>query len=65
MADYELDAMLKSQQWERAKGELRALVAMQGSYKSTASRGRSECWQALNDKVNTFIQEVEDDALQE
>jgi hypothetical protein len=65
VSDYELDTMLKGQQWERAKGELRALVSMQGSYKSTAGNYRSERWEELNAKVHAFIKEVEDDALQE
>lgn len=31
---FDLAAALKGQQWERCKGELRAMVALQGSYHS-------------------------------
>jgi hypothetical protein len=33
-AEFLIADALKAQQWERAKGELRALVALQGSYTS-------------------------------
>jgi hypothetical protein len=38
--------MLKAAAWERAKGELRALVAIQGSY--TSNDGRAEKWEACS-----------------
>mgnify|MGYP001615718478 CR=1 FL=1 len=42
---FELDHMLKAQQWERAKGELRAFAAMCGSY--DASEGMGERWDEI------------------
>jgi hypothetical protein len=62
-----LDAAMKAQQWERAKGELRALIAIQGSYSLGRGPGddRPAKWQRLQVRVDEFIQSVEDDALQE
>lgn len=57
-----IDAALKAQQWEIAKGHLRALVALQGSY-STAGDPKAGKWYTLEQKVNAFIEEIEDDAL--
>lgn len=62
-----IDTAMKAMQWERAKGELRALVALQGSY--SLGRGPGDDtpakWQRLEEAVNTFIQQIEDDGLQE
>lgn len=55
--------MLKAAAWERAKGELRALAAMQGSYPST--EGRGDKWETVHDAVETFIDNFESEALQE
>lgn len=60
-----LDSMLKAQQWERAKGELRALVQMQGSYTSTSSEDCETRWRRLGERVEAFIHSVEIDALHE
>ena len=62
-----IDAAMKAMQWERAKGELRALIALQGSY--SLGRGPGDDtpakWQRLEQAVNTFIEQIEDNALQE
>ena len=55
-----LDAMLKYQQWEIAKGHLRAFVSMQGSY-----TGFPEKWEALQKLVENFIEEAEYEGLHE
>ena len=39
---FDLAAAMKGAQWERCKGELRALVAMQGSYHSAGMPGAPE-----------------------
>lgn len=62
--NYKLDYALKAAQWERAKGELRSLVALQGAY--LARRGSTEPrWIQLSKRVEAFIKEIEDEALQE
>lgn len=58
MRKINIDEMLKAQQWERAKGELRAMVAMQGSYSSTSEQELSR-WQDLRERVENFIDAVE------
>lgn len=62
-----IDAAMKAQQWERAKGELRALVAIQGSYSLGRSPGDESPakWQILQKRIEKFIEGVEGDALQE
>ena len=62
-----IDAAMKAMQWERAKGELRALVALQGSYSLGRAPGDREPakWQRLEQAVNAFIEQIEDHALQE
>lgn len=62
-----IDAAMKAQQWERAKGELRALVAIQGSYSLGRGPGddEPEKWQRLQMAVDEFIRSVENDGLQE
>lgn len=66
--EFILESALKAQQWERAKGELRALVALQGSYTSPLPKHmqketpRSEL---LSMRVEAFIAGVEADALDE
>jgi hypothetical protein len=61
MPTVNIDDMLKAQQWERCKGELRAFVAMQGSYTSTSGVEYHE----IERRVNTFIDDIEDDGLHE
>jgi len=62
-----IDAAMKAMQWERAKGELRALVALQGSY--SLGRGPGDetpaKWQRLEQAIDAFIQQIEDHSLQE
>jgi hypothetical protein len=61
-----IDYALKAAQWERAKGELRALIALQGSYASRQVGDDSvPKWERLKNYVEDFIQEVEDQGLQE
>ena len=54
--------MLKAQQWERAKGELRAMVALQGSYLAGENVRR---WLLLDNRVERFIKDIEGEGLQE
>jgi hypothetical protein len=59
-----IDSALKGMTWERAKGELRALVALQGSYGSRAVGDTSEqTWEKLEKRVDAFIKYVEDNGL--
>jgi len=62
--DVDIYAVLKAQQWERAKGELRAHVAMVGSCPSTDEAGGKQ-HDRLVIRVEAFIKTVEDDGLQE
>lgn len=57
---------MKAQQWERAKGELRAMVAVKGAVSSTSagSTGK-EPWAQLEEAVEEFITHVEGEGLQE
>lgn len=61
---FDLAAALKGQQWERCKGELRALVALQGSYHSTGSPAdppshEMERLHSAKDAVESFISDFE------
>lgn len=61
-----IDAALKGQAWERAKGELRALVQIQGSYSTgipSHMKTEPDQWELLKAKVNEFIEAVENDGL--
>jgi hypothetical protein len=49
-------------QWERAKGELQALVALQGSYDGGGDAAKYE---ELKPLVEKFIQDVEDNGYAE
>ena len=63
-----IEAALKGTQWERAKGELRALVAIQGSYTSPLPeymKTEPATWEVLSKKVEKFIKDVEDNGLEE
>lgn len=59
-----IDDAMKAVEWERAKGHLRALVALQGSY---GGRGISDssAFKRLGDKVAAFIKDVENNGLDE
>jgi len=65
MAEYGLPEAVKAQQWEIAKGHLRALVVMQGSYFSSGKTHEDQRWQELEEKVEAFIKDIQDNALQE
>jgi len=60
---------LKSVQWERAKGELRAMVALLGSQPAQYEPGTGKPIQGkfhdLGKRVEAFIKDVEDDGLHE
>jgi hypothetical protein len=55
---------MKAQQWGRAKGELRALVDMQGTHASTSPSYITARWQELEARVEAFIKAVELDELE-
>lgn len=57
----DLSRILRNQAWERAKGELRSILCTFHTPKN-ASEGQFE---ALEDKIETFIKDVEDSALSE
>lgn len=66
---FQIDSALKAAQWERVKGELRALVAMQGSYSSHEMPGETSSTMArfvmLDKRVQVFIKDIEDEGLHE
>lgn len=66
--EFIIEHAMKSQQWERAKGELRALVALQGSYTDPIPdqmKKETPRYKRLGDRVEDFIKSIEDEALQE
>ena len=54
--DYDLFQLLLTQEWEKAKGSLRALIAMKGS-----TFGEIDDWKELKEKVENFIHEADDE----
>lgn len=67
-AKFCLDEALKSAQWERCKGELRALVNMQGSYSGGANRPGEpnetyRRYSELEELVEEFVGKVEAEEL--
>jgi hypothetical protein len=62
MSEFDVRIALKAAQWEKAKGELRALVALQGSYPAGEN---TERWKACNDAVEAFVDKVEFEGLAE
>lgn len=67
---FDLAAAMKGQQWERCKGELRALVAMQGSYHSATLPSHPQSdemnrFDALRAATESFIEGVEYNGLAE
>ena len=62
---YYIDSALKAQQWEIAKGHLRALIALQGSYSTVSVKEYPADWEKLEERVNAFISDIEDHGLQE
>jgi len=74
VTDFNIAAALKGQQWERAKGELRSLVALQGSHNpqwqgcNTRTPYSAAQWEKFNDlhaRVELFISQVEGEGLHE
>jgi hypothetical protein len=55
---------LKAVAWEEAKGKLRALVALQGSYFGEVPENINR-WKDLDKAVSEFIRHVEDYGLHE
>ena len=64
MSDFVIDAALKACQWELAKGHLRALVALQGSY-SSGSEHTAQRFEDAKECVDMFIDAFEGDGLHE
>lgn len=61
-----LISMLKAQAWEDAKGKLRALAAMQGSYHHGSSNPElTKRWEAAEEVVEAFIRDFEAEGLHE
>lgn len=65
-----IDSALKAMIWERAKGELRALTNVQGSYSTGTAPGAPEAhettrWKDLEKCVEEFIKIVENNGLHE
>lgn len=58
----ELILVLKKQQWEKCKGELRAFIALEGSHKSTHD---SDDWEKIEIAVKYFIDTIENEGLDE
>lgn len=64
MDDIARDVM-KAALWEEAKGKLRALARVQGSYTSADPEWRSERWEQAAAAVENFIHDFESRALHE
>lgn len=60
-----LPEALKAQQWEIAKGHLRALVILQGSYSGRENEYQTIKWQRLEDEIEAFIKKIEGESLAE
>lgn len=56
----ELILVLSEQQWQKCKGELRALCSILGSCKSTTIDSN---FMAVSEEVQTFIKKMEEDIL--
>lgn len=59
-ARWEIIQVLKLQQWEKCKGELRAMVMLEGSHTSTEP-GQ---WKEMHDFVEEFIKNFEDEGFE-
>lgn len=57
-------AAIKAMLWEEAKGKLRALASVQGSYPANIFE-RGEQYEKSNSKIEEFIQEFEEEGLWE
>jgi len=58
---------IRAQQWERTKGELRAMVALVGNTTQARPIGDDDlaAWEQLEERVDDFIKEVEVRGLHE
>lgn len=65
MPTFMLPEALKAQQWELAKGHLRALVSLQGSYSSGRDAHEEKRWLALKAAVDAFIAQIEEEGWHE
>ena len=68
MIDERLIQILCMQQWEKCKGELRALIALQGSVLSKYEGNQvveNRVWKQLEGRVEHFIEDVECSGLAE
>jgi hypothetical protein len=63
MERHNIIGALKSQQWQKCKGELNAMVALAGSHASTSIHGNN--WQELEKAIDHFIEYIEDESLHE
>ena len=64
MSHFMLEAALKDQQWQIAKGHLKALIALVGSQSSGINRDDEPLpFEKLEAVVDDFIQKVEDEEL--
>ncbi len=58
-------SMMKAAQWERAKGELRALAFMQGAYPAEDGSHEKERWYNLHNRIEAFVKDIHDHGLHE
>lgn len=58
----DIATMLRTQAWERAKGELRSMIH---TFQSTVGYDTTSEYERLNAAVEAFITEVENNGLQE
>lgn len=66
MNDERLISILCAQQWEKCKGELNALISLQGSKKSKYEGNKAVVnreWRMLIDRVNEFVKDVQENEL--
>lgn len=59
MKQNELISILKAQQWEKCKGELKAFLALAVRHQTIPERNFSDEYQELKQIINIFICEVE------
>lgn len=62
---FAVDNALKEAAWQQAKGHLRALVGIQGSYMGGEGTGTYKRYQQCKLRIETFILSIENDGLQE
>lgn len=67
---FDIAAAMKGQQWERCKGELMALLALQGSYHSATLPSAPEGWsgqrlKGCRKEIGKFIKIMEDEGFSE